>query len=220
MKHRGDSSTMMVLAAALVVLMSAVGCEGALQSDGAAAGAGLAMEPDDHRQVVDPDQQEVIGPEDEVEQPPPKPSGPSFLWSADGVKLLPFEVRMRRLEVVTGLGAEDEAFGALRASRYELGDYDHSRNVRADLTWNASKVALWIKGLKPLCGSQAFRDRYPSFPASLDDLALAAYGRRLEPGEADGLMAPVRQAEPALDEAVAHRTICLGMLTSAEFVAQ
>lgn len=145
---------------------------------------------------------------------PPDP----FDLDRSNVKLLPFRVRFNRLQQLAGLAEDDPAFAVLLARRYELGDYDYATGVNPDLTWNASRISVWISGVLPVCRSAAMMNRFPSFPEDLPDLLAAAYG--IAP-DADKLADyEVLLGDASLDEATRHDTICVAALTALEFVAQ
>lgn len=150
--------------------------------------------------------------------PEAEPPRDPFELDRSKVKLLPFRVRFNRLQQLAGLPAEDPAFDVLRARRYELGDYDYASGVNPDLTWNASRISVWIAAMLPICRSPAMLARFPVFPDDLPALLTAAYGTA---PDAD-LLADyeVLLGDANLDEATRHDSICAVALTALEFVAQ
>lgn len=141
-----------------------------------------------------------------------------FEQNRTNVKLLPFRVRFDRLRQLSGLTADDPAFAVLRARRYELGDYDYANGVNPDLTWNASRISVWVSAVLPVCRSSAMRTRFPTFPSDLPKLLTAAYG--LKP-TADQLSDyETLLGDASLDEDARHDSICVAVLTGLEFVAK
>ena len=197
--------------AILIVLMLLTGaaCEGGLQSSQSMPGAEPAPSPA-HDATATPGL--PAG---------PSPTEPALALERQSVRLLPFEVRLRKLSQVTGLAIEDPAFSGLLAARYELGDYNHAQGIRPELSWDGAKMAGWVRGLKPVCAHPAMRERYPSLPEHLNELALAAYGREVDERDLSTIEALLTEPSvAALDEATRYQTICLAMLSAMEFIAQ
>ncbi len=159
-----------------------------------------------------PDTSETTG------APEAEPPRDPFALDRSKVKLLPFRVRFNRLQQLAGLPEADPAFDVLRARRYELGDYDYASGVNPDLTWNASRISVWVAAMLPICRSPAMLARFPVFPDDLPALLSAAYGTT---PDAD-LLADyeVLLGDANLDEATRHDSICAVALTALEFVAQ
>lgn len=145
------------------------------------------------------------------------PLAPGFDIEKTDVRLLPFHTRMQNLARVTGLSADDPLFDAIYARRYDLGDHNYGQGIGPDLNWNASKMAIWVEALRPVCSSEAMAQRYPELPADLDALLTAAYGRETTADD----RAPFDEVvnEVALSDADRYEAVCLSVLTSSEFVA-
>lgn len=146
------------------------------------------------------------------------PLAPGFEVHKEEVRLLPFHIRMQKLGSLTGLSSNDPLFDELRDNRYDLGDHNYAQGIGADLSWNASKISIWVRGLQPICASEAMSMRYTELPAQLDELILAAYGREATPDDIatfDDALSDVQ-----LDDAARYQAVCLAVLTSSEFVAQ
>ncbi|MBK9757592.1 MAG: hypothetical protein IPO88_29625 [Nannocystis sp.] len=150
--------------------------------------------------------------------PEAEPPRDPFDLDRSKVKLLPFRVRFLRLQQLSGLPADDPAFAVLRARRYELGDYDYASGVNPDLTWNASRISVWIAAVLPVCRAPAMLARFPVFPDDLPALLTAAYGTAPEPD----LLADYELllGDANLDEPTRHDSICAVALSALEFVAQ
>lgn len=164
---------------------------------------------------IDPETGETvsIGGEESEEQLPP-----AFELRKDAVQLLPFHVRMAKLSRVTGVPESDPIFDDVRASRYDLGDHNFAQGIGPDLSWNASKIALWVETLRPVCQSAQMRERYPYLPEHLNELLTEAYGRE---ATADDLaLYEDVLATSTAPEAETYEAVCLAVLTSTEFVAR
>ncbi len=145
--------------------------------------------------------------------PPPAADEPDgFRVPRDSRVLLPFDVRLGRLAAVLGVDPEDGVLAPVRAARSELGAHDFANGVSPELTWNASKMSLWVDVLTPICASSTMRDQYPELTAAADLRALmsVAYGREVEVEAAEELLADFGDAT--------YELRCLTVLSSAEFV--
>lgn len=141
-----------------------------------------------------------------------------FELGRDAVRLLPFQVRFKRLQQLLGVPAEDPAFDVLRARRYELGDYNYAEGINPDLNWTATRMTAWVAAMRPVCSSAAIKARFPGFPDHLDDLMTAAYGEAPEPAELaayDNLL-----GDASFDDLTRYELVCVAVLSSLEFVAQ
>lgn len=142
-------------------------------------------------------------------------SNEAFDLATEQPQLLPFNVRLARLAAVVGVPATDPIFDAVRKNRTSLGDHDFANGQQPDRLWSASRMSLWVRSLKPVCASKAMRDAYPALPGSLPLLVENAFGRSIN----DEDRASVAVADE-LAEDVRYQTICLAILSSAEFVVQ
>ncbi len=149
---------------------------------------------------------------------PADPLPDPFELNREQVRLLPFAVRFKRLQQLVGLPEADPAFDVLRARRYELGDYNYALGVSPDLTWNATRMQVWIAAMRPVCGSAAMKSRFPDFPGHLDDLLTAAYGYAATPALLDSYEDLLGDAQ--FDETARYELVCLSALSALEFVAQ
>jgi hypothetical protein len=140
----------------------------------------------------------------------------AFALDRNQPRLLPFETRLRRLANTLELGVDDPVFDALRSDRLALDGYDHAQGVIADGLWIASRIKLWVRGLRPVCGSSAFATRYPELPADLPRLIRDAWGRQAT--EADLQAFDDSFAESSIDAAAQREATCLAVLSAAEMV--
>ncbi len=147
-----------------------------------------------------------------VDEPPR-----GFTVPDQSVQLLPFQVRLRRLLAVTGAPVTDPMFEKLLESRTSLGDYDFANGVQPDPSWTALRITTWVTALKPICGSQAMKNRYPDLPTSLGPFVEAAYGRAATAADLaaidDAMMGLTLTPEERRD------AVCLAVLSSMEFLA-
>lgn len=186
------------------MIITMIGCQAGMQSKQ------IEGQQDDKKDIL---------PKEEDKKPGPKPIEPAFKLSRTSVRLLPFKVRMRKLVATTGIEANDPAFEPLKSARYELGDFDHARSIRPDLSWNAAKMATWVRGLKPVCAADAFKQKYPNLPEDLNALILASYGREATEQDLE-IVDDILPPDANLNPAQRHQMICIAVLSSMEFMAQ
>lgn len=153
----------------------------------------------------------------------PSAEGPigneAFDLATEQPQLLPFNVRFGRLAAVVGLETTDPLFDLVRKNRTSLGDHDFANGQQPDRLWSSSRMALWVRSLKPVCASAAMKARYPSLPADLPALIENAFGRPAN--DEDRAMVADALADAAeLPEATRYQIACLAVLSSAEFVVQ
>ncbi len=143
---------------------------------------------------------------------------PAFELIQETPQLLPFHVRMAKLSRVTGLAQDDPVFDEIWRNRYALGDHNYGQGIGPDLTWSASKMATWVKSIRPVCTSAEMQQTYPSLPEDLNALTMVAYGREVE--EADLMIVEDTLAETGTGEAERYEAVCLSILSSLEFVGR
>ena len=154
-----------------------------------------------------------------VPQEPELPEVPqAFERTRDKLTLLPFKVRHQRLAALAERPLDDAIFDALDYHRYELGDFNYAQGIRPDRTWTASKLATWVRALRPFCESSVMREKYESRPNPLRDLIEDAYGRPATPAEETEYQSIL--AEENLEPNTLFPTACIAILSSTEFVAQ
>jgi hypothetical protein len=132
------------------------------------------------------------------------------------LQLLPFDNRLRRVADVAGVDISDPILEAMRASAHYLGDYDYAEGVPPDSSWNASRINEWARTLIPVCSSMPMMTRYPSFPEFTPQLIANAWGREAMPEDLQEIQDSVDAS--GLDPAVAYQTVCIAVLSAAEFV--
>ncbi|WP_236514913.1 hypothetical protein [Sandaracinus amylolyticus] len=188
-------------ARALLLAMLLAGCSG-IVLDGAAGptGSGPNDPPDD--------------PSDPVE--PTTPDDP-FALDRETPRLLPFETRLARVAAVAGIETSDPLLAPMRDQAVALGGYDHSRGILPDSSWNATRIAGWVRAVRPVCQSDAMRTRYPAVPgADLDALIQAAWGRAATAED----RTEIESAVAGLPEDAARESACLAVLSAGEAVLQ
>ena len=161
----------------------------------------------------------IIKPGDGTTEQPVEtiPLTPGFTIEKTEVRLLPFHIRMEKLSRVTGLALDDPLFDELWGHRYDLGDHNYGQGIGPDLSWNASKMSVWVESLQPVCNSEAVAVKFPSLPDNPGDMISAAYGRPAGAEDLADFQAVL--GEVPLDEAARYQSVCLAILTSSEFVA-
>lgn len=199
-----------LMASSLALLLCA--CTGAIRS------------PDESRPgaVIDPGDGADAGPKpssaDSARPPEPgnvdKPSV-AFVAPSDSLQLLPFDVRLTKLANVLGVTTDDAVFAEMRAQRRDLGGYDYAQGIAPDLSWSAKRIAGWIKALRPVCDGAAMKGRYPTITGEVDELVMRAHGRRASDDDRSDLAG----VPTSLDGAGRYRAMCIGFLSSTEFVA-
>lgn len=142
---------------------------------------------------------------------------PAFEIPRDYAQLLPFHVRMNKLQAVTGAPLEDPMFTDVLRNRYGLGDHNYGQGIGADLTWSAAKMSTWVKSMRPICASEAMRTRYPALPEDVNELAIAAYGREVDQADLETLDEAVNGV---IDADQRYEAVCLAVLSSMEFVGR
>lgn len=155
-------------------------------------------------------------PADPIAPDPEAPDDP-FALDRETPRLLPFETRLARVAAVAGIETDDPLLDPMRAQAIALGDYDHSRGILPDSSWNASRISAWVRALRPVCGSDAMRARYPELPgADLDALVEVAWGR----AATDTDRTEIAAAVAGLDTSAQHESVCLAVLSAGEAVLQ
>jgi hypothetical protein len=144
--------------------------------------------------------------------------GAAFAPPRDVLVLLPFDVRLNKLAALLDVSADDPALEPVRAVRFELGDYDFAQGVAPDLRWSAKRMGEWVKAVKAVCDSPRMKERFPSLRDDLEAFVPLAYGRAAT-GE-DVKLYDAALMGASLAPADAYRVMCVGLLSSTEFVAQ
>jgi hypothetical protein len=141
-----------------------------------------------------------------------------FALDRESPRLLPFETRLARVAAVAGVETSDPLLAPMRDQAISLGGYDHSRGILPDSSWSASRIAAWIRVLRPICASDEMLARYPALPAEadLDALVSAAWGR---PATADD-RAAITDAIRDLPPDAQRESACLAVLSAGEAVLQ
>jgi hypothetical protein len=157
-------------------------------------------------------------PDDGTAPPAEPPWEPGFGIDDSQPALLPIDMRLRRLAGAIGLPVADPLFDGVRDARIALGGYDHAQGVLPDGLWIASRMASWVRVLRPICTSAPMRERYPALPEALPALIRAAWGRA---AQAEDLAAFEEEiAASGLAAAEQYEALCLAVFSAAEFVYQ
>ena len=141
-----------------------------------------------------------------------------FALPLEQPQLLPFAVRFARVAAVVGLPTTDAVFEQLRQNRTQLGDHDYANGVKADNSWTALRMSVWVKSLQPVCASPAMTKKFAALPANLDAFVEAAYGRSLVAQDTADVQASLQGI--TLTATQRYQTMCLALLSSMEFLTQ
>lgn len=153
----------------------------------------------------------------EVERASSVPLPKGFEVPEQPMQLLPFKVRLSKLQSVVGAPASDPMFDQLVMARSVLGDYDFAAGVAPDTSWTALRISQWVTAIKPVCGSAQMKLKYPELPGNLGALLEAAYGRAATSEDRAGYEQALMGLTLSANER--YEGICLAVLSSAEFVS-
>jgi hypothetical protein len=167
---------------------------------------------------VDPNAAPGSAPEGGTAAPADPAWEPGFGIDDSQPALLPIDMRLRRLAGALGLPVDDALFDGVRSARIALGGYDHAQGVLPDGLWIASRMASWVRVLRPICGSAPMRERYPALPEALPGLIRAAWGRAAQPQDLADFEEEL--AASTLADADQYEALCLAVFSAAEFVYQ
>lgn len=143
---------------------------------------------------------------------------PAFEVPKNQVELLPFRVRLARVAQVAGVATDDPMLAEMRDRAAELGDHDFATGVRPNLAWTAARMSTWVKALKPVCTSEAFRARYPDLADDPSALIAAAWGRTATEADLADIAAALDGV--AIDDEERTQAVCFAVLSSVELVAK
>jgi hypothetical protein len=143
---------------------------------------------------------------------------PAFEVPKNQVELLPFRVRLARIAQVAGVTTDDPMLAEIRDRAAELGDHDFATGVRPNLAWTAARMSTWVKALKPVCTSEAFRARYPDLGTDPSALIAAAWGRPASEADLADIEAALDGAD--IDSEERTQAVCFAVLSSVELVAK
>lgn len=147
----------------------------------------------------------------------PEPSEEPFEVPKHEVRLLPYDVRVNNLAALLAVETDHFLFDEIHTRRTLLGDHDYANGVAPDLSWSANKMGAWLKGLKPICSSALWIQRYPNL--RLDPAPLLRKVLAREPNTEE-LQAYAVLATSASSTTRADELTCLAALSSLDFVAQ
>jgi hypothetical protein len=132
------------------------------------------------------------------------------------LKLLPLEVRLRRIAAGVGVPADDAVFDAARAQRLALGAHDFVNGTAPDLQWNSQRMAVWTAVILPVCRDSRVRTYLGDWrQGGVARFAEGAFGRASTADDLADLAAVLALAGD--DGWVAT---CLALASSAEVLLQ
>lgn len=132
------------------------------------------------------------------------------------VKLLPFDVRLRRIADGVGIAVSDKVFDTARASKFALGAHDFANGTSPDLSWNTQRMSVWIEAMLPVCRDSRVKTKLGDWKqGGVDKFIQSAFGRAAVAGDTDDL-APVL----AISGDDGWLLGCLALVSSAEVLLQ
>jgi hypothetical protein len=146
--------------------------------------------------------------------PGPAGEGIPFAVVRPGIRTLHFRTLLSKLRAVTGVDPLSLS-AILRDRRSALGDYGAASGGGADLSWNETKIKLWLEAMQEVCQAPAMKNA-AVWPQAATALVSKAYGR--QPGAIDSEVIDEIGANAAVTAGEKFEVFCLVTLTSAEFV--
>jgi len=141
---------------------------------------------------------------------------PEVVLPASSPRLLPFDVRLKRVASAVGVSVDDAVFDAARTRRLSLGAHDFANGTSPDLQWNSQRIAVWIEAMLPVCGDTRVRSSFNSWASGgVEKFTQSALGRPSTAGDLDDLSAPL-----AVSGDAGWVATCLALMSSAEMVYQ
>lgn len=132
------------------------------------------------------------------------------------LKLLPFDVRLRRVAAAVGVAVDDPVFDAARAQRLALGAHDFLNGTAPDLRWNSQRMAAWTTVMLPVCRDARARSHLGEWKqGGVQKFVEAAFGRASTDDDLADLTAAL--AITGDDGWVAT---CLSLVSAAEVLLQ
>jgi hypothetical protein len=139
-------------------------------------------------------------------------SVPIFNIQRNTVKLLPFSVRLTKIQALLPPGST-ALLNELIARQNELGGYDYANGVNQELTWTETRIGIWVKALQPICASGAIKGKFP-YPNSATTFVEAAYGRKVTDVDT-AILGQISSAAGNNDQK--FESLCTVILSSLEF---
>ncbi len=128
---------------------------------------------------------------------------------------LPFKTRFQKVGYVMGSTASP-TLNKLNETRTFLGDYDFAKAIMPKFSWEPNDMKAWLEGLEPVCGSIAFRTRYP-YPDGINSFYQNTLGRM--PNAVDlTVLTEITNLNVAATEK--SDLLCFTVMTSMEFISK
>jgi hypothetical protein len=132
------------------------------------------------------------------------------------LKLLPFDVRLRRVADAVGVPVNDKVFDAARGERLALGAHDFANGTVPDATWNSQRMATWMTAMLPVCRDTRVRTYLGDWKkGGVEKFVQGAFGRAYAANDLDDL-----SAVTALTGDDGWVVTCLSLVSSAEVLLQ
>jgi hypothetical protein len=121
------------------------------------------------------------GPEQMIERP-------SVTLPSAHLKLLPFDVRLRRVADAVGVPLDDKVFDTAQKNRLALGAHDFANGTAPDLIWNSQRMATWMEAMLPVCRDTRVRSKLGDWKqGGVEKFVQAALGRASTADDLDAL---------------------------------
>lgn len=132
------------------------------------------------------------------------------------LKLLPFDVRLRRVADAVGVPVNDKVFDAAREERLALGAHDFANGTVPDPTWNSQRMATWMTAMLPVCRDSRVRTYLGDWKkGGVEKFVQGAFGRAYAASDLDDL-----SAVTGLTGDDGWVVTCLSLVSSAEVLLQ
>lgn len=132
------------------------------------------------------------------------------------LKLLPFDVRLRRVADAVGVPVNDKVFDAAREERLALGAHDFANGTVPDATWNSQRMASWMTAMLPVCRDSRVRTNLGDWKkGGVEKFVQGAFGRAYAANDLEDL-----SAVTALTGDDGWVVTCLSLVSSAEVLLQ
>ena len=120
---------------------------------------------------------------------------PSVTLPSAQLKLLPFDVRLRRIADAVGVSVDDKVFDVAKKNRLALGAHDFANGTAPDLKWNSQRMASWMEAMLPVCRDSRVRSNLGDWKqGGVEKFIQSAFGRPSTADDLDDLSAPLAVA--------------------------
>lgn len=141
---------------------------------------------------------------------------PTVTLPLSPLKLLPFDVRLRRTATAVGVPMEDPVFDTARSQRLALGGHDFANGSAPDLEWNSQRMYAWVAAMLPVCRDARLRSYFGTWKeGGVEKFTQGAFGRASTADDLDDLSGTL-----AVSGDNGWVATCLSLTSSAELLLQ